>query len=57
MAELCAACDVVVSVCPPHAAEEVAAIEAPLLLHYAGLDERINAGSDPEIVGAVINWL
>jgi carboxymethylenebutenolidase len=26
------------------AAEEVAAIEAPLLLHYAGLDERINAG-------------
>jgi carboxymethylenebutenolidase len=27
-------------------AEEVAFIEAPLLLHYAGLDERINAGID-----------
>jgi carboxymethylenebutenolidase len=26
------------------AAEEVARIKAPLLLHYAGLDERINAG-------------
>jgi carboxymethylenebutenolidase len=26
------------------ASEDVAAIEAPLLLHYAGLDERINAG-------------
>jgi carboxymethylenebutenolidase len=26
------------------AAEDVPAIEAPLLLHYAGLDERINAG-------------
>lgn len=25
-------------------AEEVASIEAPVLLHYAGLDERINAG-------------
>jgi carboxymethylenebutenolidase len=24
--------------------EEAARIEAPLLLHYAGLDERINAG-------------
>jgi len=28
------------------AAGEVAFIEAPLLLHYAGLDERINAGID-----------
>ena len=28
------------------AAEDVARIEAPLLLHYAGLDERINAGID-----------
>lgn len=28
------------------AAAEVAKIEAPLLLHYAGLDERINAGID-----------
>ena len=27
-------------------AEKVAAIRAPLLLHYAGLDERINAGID-----------
>ncbi len=27
-------------------AEDVPAIEAPLLLHYAGLDERINAGID-----------
>ena len=26
------------------AAEDVAAIEAPLMIHYAGLDERINAG-------------
>jgi len=26
------------------AAEDVSAIEAPLLIHYAGLDERINAG-------------
>jgi carboxymethylenebutenolidase len=26
------------------AAEEVASIEAPVMLHYAGLDERINAG-------------
>jgi carboxymethylenebutenolidase len=25
-------------------AEDVAKIEAPLMLHYAGLDERINAG-------------
>ena len=25
-------------------AEDVAKIQAPLLLHYAGLDERINAG-------------
>ena len=29
---------------PP--AEDVHAIEAPLMLHYAGLDERINAGID-----------
>ena len=28
------------------AAEDVAAIEAPLMIHYAGLDERINAGWD-----------
>jgi len=28
------------------AAEQVAAIRAPLLLHYAGLDQRINAGID-----------
>ncbi|QKV17247.1 dienelactone hydrolase family protein [Oricola thermophila] len=28
------------------AAEDVPAIEAPLLLHYAGLDDRINAGID-----------
>lgn len=28
------------------AAEDVARIEAPLLLHYAGLDERVNAGID-----------
>jgi carboxymethylenebutenolidase len=28
----------------PGRAESVAAIKAPLLLHYAGLDERINAG-------------
>ncbi len=28
------------------AAEDVPAIEAPLLIHYAGLDERINAGWD-----------
>ena len=27
-------------------AEDVAKIKAPLLLHYAGLDERINAGID-----------
>ncbi|MFN7102214.1 MAG: dienelactone hydrolase family protein [Pseudorhizobium sp.] len=27
-------------------AEDVPAIEAPLMLHYAGLDERINAGID-----------
>ena len=27
-------------------AEQVASIKAPLLLHYAGLDERINAGID-----------
>jgi carboxymethylenebutenolidase len=26
------------------AAEDVAKIKAPLLIHYAGLDERINAG-------------
>ena len=26
------------------AAEQVASIEAPIMLHYAGLDERINAG-------------
>ena len=26
------------------AAEDVAQIEAPLMIHYAGLDERINAG-------------
>jgi len=26
--------------------EDVPAIEAPLMLHYAGLDERINAGID-----------
>jgi carboxymethylenebutenolidase len=26
------------------AAEQVPSIEAPLLLHYAGIDERINAG-------------
>ncbi len=26
------------------AAEDVPAIEAPLLIHYAGLDDRINAG-------------
>ncbi len=29
------------------AAEDVPGIKAPLLLHYAGLDERINAGIDP----------
>ena len=29
---------------PP--AEDVPAVEAPLMLHYAGLDERINAGID-----------
>lgn len=29
---------------PAPPSEEVASIEAPLLLHYAGLDERINAG-------------
>jgi carboxymethylenebutenolidase len=29
------------------AAEDVPRIEAPLLLHYAGLDERINAGIEP----------
>lgn len=29
------------------AAEDVAKIKAPLLLHYAGLDERINAGIEP----------
>lgn len=28
------------------AAEEVAKIKAPLLLHYAGIDERVNAGID-----------
>jgi carboxymethylenebutenolidase len=28
------------------AAEDVPAIEAPLMIHYAGLDERINAGWD-----------
>ena len=28
------------------AAEDVASIEAPLMIHYAGLDERINAGWD-----------
>ena len=28
----------------PKTAEEVAKINAPLLLHYAGLDERVNAG-------------
>ncbi len=28
------------------ASDEVPSIEAPLLLHYAGLDERINAGID-----------
>ncbi|MEO9778690.1 MAG: YghX family hydrolase [Sedimentitalea sp.] len=28
------------------AAEDVADISAPLLIHYAGLDERINAGAD-----------
>ena len=27
-------------------AEDVPKIKAPLLLHYAGLDERINAGID-----------
>lgn len=27
-------------------ASDVAAIKAPLLIHYAGLDERINAGWD-----------
>lgn len=35
---------------PP--ADRVAAIEAPLLLHYAGLDERINAGI-PEFEAAL----
>ena len=29
------------------AAEDVPRIQAPILLHYAGLDERINAGIDP----------
>ena len=28
------------------AAEDVPKIEAPLLIHYAGLDERINAGAE-----------
>ena len=31
---------------PQPKAEDVAGIEAALLLHYAGLDERINAGID-----------
>ncbi|MEO1092726.1 MAG: YghX family hydrolase [Pseudomonadota bacterium] len=35
------------------AAEDVPAIEAPLLLHYAGLDERINAGW-PEYEAALL---
>lgn len=30
----------------PKSAEDVARIEAPLMLHYAGMDERINAGID-----------
>jgi len=30
----------------PKTAEDVAKIKAPLLLHYAGMDERINAGID-----------
>jgi carboxymethylenebutenolidase len=30
---------------PP--AEDVAKIKAPLLIHYGGLDERINAGWPP----------
>ena len=34
------------------AAEDVPKIRAPLLLHYAGLDERINAGIEP-FVGAM----
>ena len=29
------------------AASDVTQIKAPLLLHYAGLDERINAGIEP----------
>ncbi len=34
------------------AAEDVPAIEAPLMIHYAGLDERINAGW--EVYGAAL---
>ena len=37
-------------------AEDVAKITAPLMLHYAALDERINAGIDGLRGGAEGQW-
>ena len=36
----------------PKTAEDVAKIKAPLLLHYAGMDDRINAGEPYIFLGA-----